>query len=154
MKSTEDRLKEKILINYRSVRAFAEEIDVPYSTLDTMLKNGVENSRFSLIARVCDGLGIGLSQLQQGKILPDQRRASAVISSAEQHHMIQYRALDRHGRAAVDGLLRIEYERVSEQEGYLENLPIAARSKKSGAEQLRIRRDFDNQDLQEGESEF
>lgn len=39
--SPEERLKQEILKNYKSVRAFTKEINVSYSTVDSMLKRGV-----------------------------------------------------------------------------------------------------------------
>ncbi len=150
----EEKLREHILQNFQSVRAFANEHDLNYSTLDTMLKNGIRNSGFDFVSRVCNGLGIDLAELDQGRVEPDHHRPFHLISNGEQQHIEQYRALDRHGKTAVDTLLQLEHQRIIETEKPSKTLQIAARTKSGTKQQLEIRRDFDNAQLKEEDSEF
>ena len=44
MGKSEDLLKEVILDKYKSIREFTQEIGMPYSTVDTILKRGIRKS--------------------------------------------------------------------------------------------------------------
>lgn len=50
--SVEIKLKELILEKYKSLREFAIKIDMPYSTLDTILKRGVNKANVSNIIAI------------------------------------------------------------------------------------------------------
>lgn len=49
-------LKKEILSQYRSVRQFALEMDIPYSTLVTALDRGIEGMAYGTVIRMCDRL--------------------------------------------------------------------------------------------------
>ncbi len=49
-------LKEEILKQYRSVRSFANELDIPYSTLVTALERGIESMSYGSVIKICDRL--------------------------------------------------------------------------------------------------
>lgn len=149
----EEAIRSRILQNFKSVRAFALRLGVPYSTVDTMLKKGVRYSSLELVGRVCAGLGLDLGELEQGR-LSSSTAPLRLISDTEQRHIEQYRALDRHGKRAVDTLLALEYERVNEEIGYAEELAVAARSKDAAEKKLTVRRNFSNEELRGEESEF
>ncbi len=51
-------LKEEILKQYKSVRAFAAEAGVPYSTLVTALERGVEGMAYGTVTKMCEKLSI------------------------------------------------------------------------------------------------
>ena len=44
----EERLKQLILSKYKSIRAFTKEVNIPYSTVDTMLKRGISGTNNSI----------------------------------------------------------------------------------------------------------
>lgn len=152
--TTEEKLRKRIAQSFKSLSAFSAEIGMPYTTLDTMLKKGIRHSSLENVLQVCQGLGISLVELEQEGLQPRPEYPFPLISKAEREHMELYRMLDRHGRIAVDTLLRLEYDRLTELDGYFEELPIAARSKENDSKKLIIRRPFDNAELEEGESEF
>lgn len=54
----EEYLKELILLKSASVKAFSEEIDIPYTTMHTILKRGVMNANVNNVIKICDGLDI------------------------------------------------------------------------------------------------
>jgi DNA-binding Xre family transcriptional regulator len=48
---------------YKSVRQFAQHIDMPYSTLSKILAGGVSNASVINIEKICDGLNITVQDL-------------------------------------------------------------------------------------------
>lgn len=51
-------LKKEILKQYRSVRQFAIEMGIPYSTLVTALERGIEGMAYGTVIRMCDKLSL------------------------------------------------------------------------------------------------
>ena len=51
-------LKKEILKQYRSVRQFALEMNIPYSTLVTALERGVDGMGYGTVIRICDKLNL------------------------------------------------------------------------------------------------
>ena len=54
----EQRLRNLILDNYPSLRQFAKETDIPYSTLMTLLSRGIGGASFDVILQICKALNI------------------------------------------------------------------------------------------------
>lgn len=61
--SIEDTIKQEILSQYKSVRAFTQALNIPYSTIDSMLKKGVRGTAVQTVIRVCDSLGLDLNAI-------------------------------------------------------------------------------------------
>ena len=51
-------LKREILTQYKSIRQFAIEMNIPYSTLVTALDRGIEGMAYGTVVRMCDKLHI------------------------------------------------------------------------------------------------
>ena len=69
MKMTiEEKLKAVILIRYNSIREFVLDIDMPYSTLNSLFLRGINNSSVSTVIKVCKALGISADALADGRI--------------------------------------------------------------------------------------
>lgn len=51
-------LKKEILTQYRSIRQFAIEMGIPYSTLVTALERGIEGMAYGTVIRMCDKLSL------------------------------------------------------------------------------------------------
>ena len=51
-------LKKEILKQYRSVRQFAMELEIPYSTLVTALERGIEGMAYGTVIKMCDNLSL------------------------------------------------------------------------------------------------
>ena len=64
----EEMLKNVILSKYRSVREFTQQIGMPYSTISTIFKRGIDNSNVQNIIKICKALGISTDDLAVGKI--------------------------------------------------------------------------------------
>ena len=47
------KLRNLILDRYSSLRQFANEADIPYSTLMTLLSRGVGGASFDIVIRIC-----------------------------------------------------------------------------------------------------
>jgi predicted transcriptional regulator len=71
--TTEDKLKDFILTKYRSLREFTQEINMPYSTMTTILKRGIDNSNVQNIIKICQALEIKADDLAEGNIVPIER---------------------------------------------------------------------------------
>ena len=68
----EEQLKAIILEKYKSVRAFTQEIGIPYSTLDNILKrpNGIKNAGLSLITTIFNALDVDIKSIPTGILAP------------------------------------------------------------------------------------
>ncbi|MCQ2539400.1 MAG: helix-turn-helix domain-containing protein [Acetatifactor sp.] len=51
-------LKKEILRQYRSVRQFAIEMNIPYSTLVTALERGIDGMAYGTVIRMCEKLNL------------------------------------------------------------------------------------------------
>lgn len=77
--TTEDRLRKYILSKYKSLREFSQKIDMPYSTINTIMKRGIDNSSVNNIIRICQALNISTDDLVNGKIVPVMEDNNATI---------------------------------------------------------------------------
>ena len=70
--TAEEKIKELILIQYKSLRDFINNsgIDMPYTTLDGILKRGVSNASISNVLKLCKALNISADELSKGNIVP------------------------------------------------------------------------------------
>ena len=68
--TTEEKLKDFILQRYHSIREFTIQHDIPYTTVHSIFKRGVENSSVSNIIKICKALGISADALADGEIAP------------------------------------------------------------------------------------
>lgn len=54
----EQKIRNSILDQYSSLRQFAIEADIPYSTLMTLLSRDIGGASFDIVIRICRKLGI------------------------------------------------------------------------------------------------
>lgn len=76
----EEKLREYILTYYKSIREFTQKAEIPYSTMDGILKRGIANSSIGNILKVCKALGISADELARNRIVP--------VSKSEKHIML------------------------------------------------------------------
>ena len=107
----EKELKDLILKRYKSIREFANVANLPYTTVDSILKRGVEKANIINIIKICDTLDIDTDELADGKIKPKVKKVILQLSNSETQNIKKYRELDTHGRKMVDFTLDEEYER-------------------------------------------
>lgn len=68
-------LKKEILAQYKSVRQFAIEMKIPYSTLVTALDRGIEGMAYGTVIKMCDKLNLNpvdFSSLEKGAVLGEK----------------------------------------------------------------------------------
>ena len=61
----EQYLRNLILDQYPSLRQFALEADIPYSSLMTILSRGVGGASFDIVMRICRKLNIAPTSLPE-----------------------------------------------------------------------------------------
>lgn len=69
MNELELNLKEIIIDKYGSMKKFSEVINMPWTTLDSILKRGVANSNISNVLKITRELEIDAEKLIDGKIV-------------------------------------------------------------------------------------
>lgn len=63
----EDKLKDYINEKFGSVRNFAMKIDIPYTTVDSILRRGIDNSNVGNVIKMCKALDISVDSLLDSK---------------------------------------------------------------------------------------
>ena len=110
----EDEVKKIIISRYGSLRQFAFEIDIPYTTAQSIFSRGLDKAGIQNVIKICQAIGIDTDALADGKIEERKTNDSAVTVS-EKEVLKKYRHLDTYGKKAVDHILNDEYIRVTEQ---------------------------------------
>ena len=62
--NVENQLKEEILSRYKSVRAFTQMNDLPYSTVDSIFKRGLSNAGVATIIKIFNALDLDIESIQ------------------------------------------------------------------------------------------
>lgn len=101
----ETELKNIILSKYKSLLSFTKTINLPYSTLDSVFKRGVNNTSVTTIIKICKALGISADKLAQGEIvynddLPQPNNNNLVITD-EQGQQLRYELTTEQLRAIL-----------------------------------------------------
>lgn len=65
----EEKLKKLIIDKYGSVRRFSFKIDIPYTTVDSILKRGIDNSNVGNVIKICKALNISIDNLLEDKTI-------------------------------------------------------------------------------------
>ena len=65
----EGKIKEIIIEKYGSVKRFSNKINVPYTTIDTILKRGLLNSNTLNVIKICKELDIDIDELAENKLV-------------------------------------------------------------------------------------
>lgn len=109
-------LKKEILKQYRSVRQFAIEMNIPYSTLVTALERGIEGMAYGTVIRMCDKLSLNpvdFSSLE--------RDASLGAQLLENRVMQYYMKLNQGGRDKIlelmDDFVQIDKYKAKSRKG-------------------------------------
>lgn len=66
----EEKLKEKILEEYKTLTNFVKHTNLKYTTVDSILKRGIMNSNVQNIIEICKVLNISTDELSKGNIVP------------------------------------------------------------------------------------
>lgn len=110
----EEELKNLILSKYKSLREFSIELNMPYSTLDTILKRGIQKASINNIIKICNCLDISTDELANEKIVAKNDSIKRPNYTNHEKELIKkYRRLDKRGKQAVDDTLEREYRFVN-----------------------------------------
>lgn len=77
-------LKREILSQYKSIRQFALEMDIPYSTLVTAIDRGIEGMAYGTVIKICAKLNlnpIDFSSLERDTTVSEQLLENRVMSN-------------------------------------------------------------------------
>ena len=66
--NVEERLKDYILTNYKSIREFSLVSGIAYSTIVNVLERGIMSANIGTIIKICQTLNISVDELSQGRI--------------------------------------------------------------------------------------
>ena len=98
--SKAELLRNEIMRQYRSVRAFAISMGIPYSTLVTALERGIDGMAYGTVIKMCDKLGLNpvdFSPLESESVMSAQFLENRVMQS--------YLKLNMEGRARILDLM-------------------------------------------------
>lgn len=98
-------VRDEISRQYRSVRQFAFAVDIPLSTINSALHNGVGGSSFDTVMRICKILGI--------KAMSDA--AALYLTDDTERLLTQYAKLDDYGRHTISSVMQVEYDRCKDE---------------------------------------
>ncbi len=93
-------MKKTILTHYKSVRQFAMELNIPYSTLVTALDRGIEGMSYETVIKMCNKLNlnpIDFTSLDAEVDVNEQMLQNKVMQS--------YMKLNKEGREKVINLM-------------------------------------------------
>ena len=89
-------MKQEILKQYKSIRQFALEMEIPYSTLVTALERGVEGMAYGTVIRMCEKLNlnpIDFTSLEDAEVL-----GGRILENKVMQYYVQ---LNRRGRKKI-----------------------------------------------------
>lgn len=94
-------VRAEITRQYKSVRQFAFAVDIPLSTINSALHNGIGGSSYDTVVQICKTLGIKNANQDRAAYLTDET----------ERLIMQYAALDDYGRHTVSAVSQVEYDR-------------------------------------------
>lgn len=82
----EQKLRNLILDKYASLRQFALESDIPYSTLMTLLTRDIGGASFDIVIKICIKLEVDPLEfyMENNDTLPTLKRAAGVFECDQQ----------------------------------------------------------------------
>lgn len=101
----EEKLRDYILSKYKSLREFVQTTDLPYSTVDGVLKRGIANSRIGNVLAICEALEISADELSNNKIVPKGKNIQRRSHMTEINDIISYtkRNIQEYDDLTIDG---------------------------------------------------
>ena len=99
-------VRTEIARQYKSVRQFAFAVNIPLSTINSALHNGIGGSSFDTVVQICKTLGI--------KAMADD--AAFYLTDDTEKLLTQYAKLDDYGRHTISSVMQVEYDRCKDKE--------------------------------------
>lgn len=66
----EEKLKQSIIFQYGSLRAFTMQKNLNYANIDSILRRGIKNATWTNVKALCTALEISADELANEKIIP------------------------------------------------------------------------------------
>lgn len=85
MEATEMKIREMIMSRYGSLKKFCEIIQMPWTTLDSILKRGFANSNITNVMKITKELGIDTESLALGEIIDSKSKNIPYTSTIAAH---------------------------------------------------------------------
>lgn len=79
----EEELKNLILSKYGTVKDFSLATELPYGTVDTILRRGIHKASVTNIIKICQTLGISTDELAQDRIVPVDTNGSRMTDISD-----------------------------------------------------------------------
>ncbi len=108
-----DRLREMKEKSGLTTKEIAEKSKISIGTLNKIFAGQTEDPKLGTIQQLVHFFGYTLDDLDDEPSLLMEMGSKEKLSSSEQSHIKKYRALDEHGKEAVDNILDVEYRRCS-----------------------------------------
>lgn len=100
----ENELKSLIISKSKSIRQFSSEVDIPATTIQSILNNGVENAGVKKMTKICNYLGLDIDALADGYI-KEKTVSDIPMTFSEIEHIKKYRSLSEYDKETVNGLV-------------------------------------------------
>lgn len=100
----ENELKSLIISKSKSIRQFSSEVDIPATTIQSILNNGVENAGVKKMTKICNYLGLDIDALADGYI-KEKTVSDIPMTFSEIEHIKKYRSLSDYDKETVNGLV-------------------------------------------------
>lgn len=109
----ENELKSLIINKSKSIRQFSSEVDIPATTIQSILNNGVENAGVKKMTKICNYLGLDIDALADGYI-KEKTVSDIPMTVSEINHIKKYRSLSDYDKETVNGLVNRLADKPSE----------------------------------------
>lgn len=86
----EEKLKDLILSKFKSIREFSNAIGLPYTTVDSILRRGIEKANILNIIKICDVLNIDTEELSKGNIVNKKISDSYKNFDSEKEQILEF----------------------------------------------------------------
>lgn len=103
----EEFIKKKIKEKGVTLKDYARMINMPYSTLLSMLAGNLGGASLDNVIRICNGLDTSIGTMQSAQMNADMENSLADLSEREKKLVMQYRSAGAM-QEAVDKLLDIQ----------------------------------------------
>lgn len=89
--SIEEKLKNYILSKFKSIMNFANTAEIPYTTVDNILKRGISRAGVTTMLKICNVLNIDINELIEGNIIEKAYVLNPQITEHEKRLVAAYR---------------------------------------------------------------
>ena len=83
MQELEANIKSLIIERYGSLKKFSETINMPWTTLDSILKRGMANSNITNVLKITRELGLDAEKIVDGEIVFSGEQEPTTIDGSE-----------------------------------------------------------------------